>query len=191
MKLKNVLLKGFLTAITVGFLFAPYSEPLFALEESQPRLKTMVGASEFITIFPEGMTLSSKIDTGAVYSSLDAQNIEYFTRDEKEWVRFQVNRALQKKIYTLERPIERISHIKSRAQENGSKEPIKRPSIKLQVCMGGETQEIEVNLTDRSHFKYPFLLGKTALISFNKTVDPAANELLPSSCTMPTGTEKE
>lgn len=191
MKLKNVLLSGFLTAAAMCLLLAPYSEQLFALEESQQRLKTMVGASEFITIMPEGMTLPSKIDTGAIYSSLDAQNIEYFTRDEKEWVRFQVNRALQKKIYTLERPIERMSFIKSRAHENANKEPIKRPSIKLQVCMGGETQEIDVNLTDRSHFKYPFLVGKTALISFNKTVDPAANELLPSTCATPAGAEKE
>jgi hypothetical protein len=39
--------------------------------------------------------------------------------------------------------------------------------------MGKVLRVIEVNLTDRSTFQYPFLLGSTALKKFNALIDPS------------------
>ncbi|MNR58405.1 hypothetical protein D3C85_1794000 [compost metagenome] len=39
--------------------------------------------------------------------------------------------------------------------------------------MGDSLQHIEVNLTDRSTFDYPLLIGSTALAEFDAVVDPS------------------
>ena len=39
--------------------------------------------------------------------------------------------------------------------------------------MGKTLRTIEVNLTDRSTFQYPFLLGSNALKKFNALIDPS------------------
>jgi len=180
MKSKSFFLKQL---FTTGFVLLLTTQPIYSFaSEKQEKIKSAVGIYETISVLPENMHLQAKVDTGAKDSSLDAQNIEFFTRDDKEWVRFQVTRALQKRIFIIERPLEGISQIKSRADESTTKESYKRPLIKLPVCLGDEIKEIDVNLTDRSHFKYPFLLGSTAIISFNKIVDPATNSLLPLTC---------
>ncbi len=38
--------------------------------------------------------------------------------------------------------------------------------------MKQQCKTIEVNLTDRSNFNYPLLLGRKALIAFDAIVDP-------------------
>ena len=38
-----------------------------------------------------------------------------------------------------------------------------RPVILLRICLGGVRKEAEVNLVDRSRFKYPLLIGRSFL----------------------------
>mgnify|MGYP006322332773 FL=1 len=45
--------------------------------------------------------------------------------------------------------------------------------IELDLCMGKSLQSVEVNLTDRSSFEYPLLIGSEALKSFSALVDPS------------------
>lgn len=152
--------------------------------------KTVVGLHEIIAIFPENMELIAKMDTGATRSSIDAQNIEFFRRDDQEWVRFEVNRANQKRIFIIERPLIGSVQIKSRAHEKGNKEPHLRPVVLMQLCFGDTIHEVEVNLTDRSHFKYPFLLGAKDLTEFNKIVDPAVSHLTSLRCSLPSAAQE-
>jgi hypothetical protein len=48
-----------------------------------------------------------------------------------------------------------------------------RPVIELDICMGQARRSIEVNLTDRSAFQYPLLIGSEALKRFDALVDPS------------------
>lgn len=48
-----------------------------------------------------------------------------------------------------------------------------RPVIELDICMGSALRSIEVNLTDRSAFQYPLLIGSEALKRFDALVDPS------------------
>jgi len=59
----------------------------------------------------------------------------------------------------ITRPIEHVGVIRNRTQ----KEPILRPTIALPMTIAGKTVMTEVNLTDRSQFSAPILIGKTFL----------------------------
>lgn len=55
--------------------------------------------------------------------------------------------------------LERVSAIRSRT----SKKPILRPTIKIPMTIAGHTVDTEVNLTKRTQFSSPILIGKTYL----------------------------
>ncbi|MNN62802.1 hypothetical protein D3C81_1781320 [compost metagenome] len=76
----------------------------------------------------------------------------------------------------IEKPLARISKIKRRAGDfdpDEGKTYTARPVIELDVCMGTALRTIEVNLTDRSAFEYPLLIGSDALKRFGALVDPS------------------
>ncbi|MNN04426.1 hypothetical protein D3C81_1171510 [compost metagenome] len=76
----------------------------------------------------------------------------------------------------IERPLARISKIKRRHGDfnpDEDKTYTARPVIELDVCMGKIRRTIEVNLTDRSSFQYPLLIGSEALKRFGALVDPS------------------
>ena len=51
--------------------------------------------------------------------------------------------------------------------------PTKRPVVDLELCLGNVKRTVEVNLTDRSSFNYPLLIGAKALREFGAAVNPA------------------
>ena len=136
---------------------------------------TLYGRYEYIKLPEIGETLQAKMDTGALTASLSAKNIELFTRDGEEWVRFVLaTKGASSKVY--EHKVARISKIKSRADEDEDKdEPVsaKRPVVGLEMCLGDVKRTVEVNLTDRSSFNYPLLIGAKALREFGAAVNPA------------------
>ena len=137
---------------------------------------TLYGRYEYISL-PEigGETLKAKMDTGALTASLSAKDIERFTRDGEDWVRFKLaTKDADGKVY--EHKVARISKIKSRADEDDDKDEAsvaKRPVIDLEMCLGDVKRTVEVNLTDRSSFNYPLLIGAKALREFGAAVNPA------------------
>lgn len=136
---------------------------------------TLYGRYEYIKLPEIGETLQAKMDTGALTASLSAKNIETFTRDGEQWVRFQLaTKGASDKVY--EHKVARISKIKSRADEDDDKEEpasAKRPVVDLEMCLGNVKRTVEVNLTDRSSFNYPLLIGAKALREFGAAVNPA------------------
>ena len=138
---------------------------------------TLYGRYEYIKLPEIGETLQAKMDTGALTASLSAKNIELFTRDGEEWVRFVLaTKGASSKVY--EHKVARISKIKSRADEDEDKdEPVsaKRPVVDLEMCLGDVKRTVEVNLTDRSSFNYPLLIGAKALREFGAAVNPASS----------------
>jgi len=136
---------------------------------------TLYGRYEYIKLPEIGETLQAKMDTGALTASLSAKNIETFTRDGEPWVRFQLaTKGASDKVY--EHKVARISKIKNRADEDDDKEEpasAKRPVVDLEMCLGNVKRTVEVNLTDRSSFNYPLLIGAKALREFGAAVNPA------------------
>nr|BFE93499.1 hypothetical protein GCM10020185_40350 [Pseudomonas brassicacearum subsp. brassicacearum] len=79
---------------------------------------TLYGRYEYIAL-PEigGEVLKAKMDTGALTASLSAKDIETFTRDGDDWVRFRLaTKGASNKVY--EHKIARISKIKTRSEED-------------------------------------------------------------------------
>ena len=137
---------------------------------------TLYGRYEKIGLPQIGKTLEAKMDTGAKTASLSATDIERFQRDGDPWVRFRLA-AANADDTLFEQPLARLSKIKSRSEEGDADEsrvaPVERPVIELEVCLGEVRRVVEVNLTDRSHFNYPLLIGAAALSEFDAAVNPA------------------
>ncbi|BAU72102.1 retropepsin-like aspartic peptidase RloA2 [Metapseudomonas furukawaii] len=143
-----------------------------ALANQEPAL---YGRYEYVKLPEIGQTLKAKMDTGALTASLSARDIELFKRDGEEWVRFRL--ATKDADDTLyEHRLARISKIKNRADELAdedeapSAEISRRPVVDLEMCLGGTRRTVEVNLTDRSSFNYPLLIGAKALKEFKAAI---------------------
>lgn len=155
---------------------------------AQPSLATdkkIFGGIEQVMLLPENITLDARLDTGAKTSSLDATEIEEFEKDGTNWVRFKVpmRKGDKVKLIPLEYPIERNTFIKARNSElNNGKKRIKRIVIKMMACVGEDKQEIAVNLTNRSRFKFRMLVGREAIVKFNGIIDPSTKNLTKPNC---------
>tara|TARA_Y100001949_G_C15988476_1_gene331678 strand:- start:4655 stop:5191 length:537 start_codon:yes stop_codon:yes gene_type:complete len=141
---------------------------------SQADDKTIYGLNEHVALPDFGLEVPAKLDTGAQTASLSARDIERFKRNGKSWVRFYlaIDEAHDRPI---ELPLQRISKIKRRAGDFDPEEEktyTPRPVVELNLCMGKAKRSIEVNLTDRSAFQYPLLIGSDALSRFGALVDP-------------------
>ncbi|HEX8592178.1 MAG TPA: ATP-dependent zinc protease [Pseudomonas sp.] len=137
--------------------------------------KTVYGLNEYAELTDIDLQVAAKLDTGAKTASLSARDIKHFKRDGESWVRFYL--AIDDAhAHPIERPLARLSKIKRRADDfdpDDEKKYTARPVISLDVCMGGALRSIEVNLTDRSAFQYPLLIGSEALKRFDALVDPS------------------
>ncbi|CAM4045023.1 ATP-dependent zinc protease [Ectopseudomonas alcaliphila] len=152
-------------------LAAAVSLPTMA--NQQPDL---YGRYELIKLPALGQTLKAKMDTGAMTASLSAKDIEPFKRGGEDWVRFRLAvEGAEDTVY--EHPLVRIAEIKKRAEESDAAAQevaySQRPVIEMPICLGEEERTIEVNLTDRSTFSYPLLIGASAMRDLGAAVDPA------------------
>lgn len=147
---------------------------LFGTAPATAEQKNIYGLNEYARILDFNLDLPAKLDTGAMTASLSAHHIQRFERDGETWVRFHLADGMDSP--PIERPISRISRIKRRAGDfnpDEGKSYTARPVIELQLCMGQVLRTIEVNLTDRSAFQYPLLIGSDALSEFAALVDPS------------------
>lgn len=147
---------------------------------SVPRDQFIAGLHEFIEIPAFDAGMKAKLDTGATTSSMSAGDIERFEKDGQPWVRFRLlAKGYEDQWHEL--PVARVSRIKRRAEEGPGHSGLgysERPVVELPIRLGSHEQTIQVGLTDRSRFLYPFLLGASGLKSFGAIVDPSASYLL-------------
>ena len=117
-----------------------------------------IGWIENVKISSNKMMLIAKIDTGADNSSINAQNVDiYHANDGSKRVRFSVqNKNGDSAKFDL--PVLRITHIKRKGAE-----ALKRPVVSMNLCIGNILKTTQVNLADRSNFKYQMLIGRTYL----------------------------
>lgn len=151
--------------LLVSLLAVTALAPLHDAHARDPS-KTIFGYVERVIITSSGLSLKAKLDTGAETSSLDAHNIQRFRRGDARYVRFDVKDPKTGDFVTLERPLARMVRIK---EHDGPS--MRRPVVKMWICLGHLTQQVEVSLTSRSEFIYPLLIGRSAMRS-SVIVDP-------------------
>lgn len=138
------------------FLLSVTFTGMASAEQAQKKPQIM-GWVERARIYPGGLPIHAKLDTGAQTSSLDAPGYELVQKDGKNWVQFTlINSAGRAQKFDLE--VARSSVIKSRTGPN-----MKRPVVLLRVCVGGIYKVAEVNLSRRTHFNYKLLIGRSFL----------------------------
>lgn len=137
--------------------------------------KTTVGYVEKVKIFPGKLVFHAKLDTGARNSSINAENIEEYTNDGEDWVRFDVVNRNKRRI-TLEMPLVREARIK---RHFGKKQH--RPVVKLGICLGSTFKEVDVSLVNREGFLYELLIGRSYL-KHDFLIDPSESYTKSPSC---------
>ena len=116
--------------------------------------KEVVGWVENAKVYPGGVQIKAKIDSGAKTSSLNCQCITPVKRNGKNWVSFTV-KNYRGDIIRIEKPVYRIAKIKRHFGEQQE-----RYVVKLGVCLGSVYREGDVTLVDRSGFNYQMLIGR-------------------------------
>ncbi|MEZ9231585.1 ATP-dependent zinc protease [Vibrio amylolyticus] len=93
------------------------------------------------------------------------KELDYFDWDGeifapfKATVSFTVQHPYNGKDIVIKEPLERVSMIRSRT----SSTPLLRPTVNIPMSIAGREVQTDVNLTDRSNFSAPVLIGKTFL----------------------------
>ncbi len=126
--------------------------------DGDPAALEIFGWVERVELLDGDLSVKAKLDTGAATSSLDATNIERFRKDGERWVRFTVTDPETDDSIELEKPLSRNVRIVRHSGEHQ-----RRPVVKIPLCFGPFSEEVEFSLIDRSNFIYPVLLGRSAL----------------------------
>lgn len=143
----------FLAAIFCLFLL--YAIYALSTTKNDRHAKQLVGRVEKARIYPGGLLLRAKLDTGSKDPSLNARRMAKFKKNGQDWVRFEVTNHLGETT-TIERRVVRYAKMKQHG--NRIRE---RPVIRLGICLGNTYKEAEVNLADREGFNYPLLIGRS------------------------------
>lgn len=125
----------------------------------------IVGAVEWAKIQPAGLWIESRIDTGADTTSIHAEDIQLLEKDGKRYVRFVLIDAATGSAHQQELRLRRRVLIK---QSGGADE--RRYVVRMWVILGEIRSKIDVNLSDRTDFEYPLLIGRNFLMD-NMIVD--------------------
>ena len=132
----------------------------------------IVGAVEWAKIQPAGLWLESRIDTGADTTSIHAEDIQLVEKDGKRYVRFVLVDAATGSTHQQELRLRRRVLIK---QSGGADE--RRYVVRMWVMVGAIRSKIDVNLSDRTDFEYPLLIGRNFLMD-NMIVDVSRHHTL-------------
>lgn len=131
------------------------------------------GWREHIVIKGVAEKLQAKLDTGALTSSIHAEEKELFERDGKKWVRFIVtDPSLKKPARTrIEAPLVRIARVKEPGAES-----VAREVVQLGFQLGDRKLRGDFTLNNRSNMLAPVLIGRN-MIKVLGWVDPGRTYL--------------
>lgn len=106
--------------------------------------------------------MNAKLDTGALTSSIHAEEKELFERDGKKWVRFIVRipgSSEEEPVRArLEAPLVRIARIKEPGGESHQREV-----VRLSFQIGERKLRGDFTLNDRSNMLNPVLIGRNTI----------------------------
>lgn len=104
--------------------------------------------------------MSAKLDTGALTSSIHAENQQIFERDGKKWVKFVVTDPREEgaKRYEMEAPLVRTVRIKEPGEESE-----RRSVVRLSFQIGERKLKTEFTLNNRHNMLCPVLIGRSTI----------------------------
>ena len=137
--------------------------------------KTVIGWIEKVSVHPGSLVLHAKVDTAADHSSLHVTDIEPIIRNGERRVRFSVMNR-EGKSALLECRVVREAKIKRKGLE-----PKERYVVKMGICLGTVFKEAQVNLEDRTGFRYHMLIGRSFLRK-RFVVDPSLKYTKEPTC---------
>lgn len=113
--------------------------------------KLVVGLVERVWVDPPGAFLQARIDAGAEYSFIAAEEPMEFERDGNKWIRFGV--TVDEQTVSVERPLKRFTRVRNE----------RRPIVDLRVQLGDARENVEFVLTDLSGQEQRVVLGRNFL----------------------------
>lgn len=123
--------------------------------------RSVFGWVEKAELEPDGIEVKAKLDTGALTSSLHAEDIRRFDKHGEEWVRFTtevVDEDTEKTVrHIYEKPVLRNLIIRGAGGQE------RRPVVLFTFCMGDTYYEEQVSLEDRDDMNYPLLIGRRTI----------------------------
>lgn len=135
-----------------------------------------LGYLEHVQIGNLALELKGKLDTGADTSSIHARDVEVYKRGKRDnWVRFRIVGRGGRSI-RYDQNVIRFVQIKTKV--GGT---IRRPVIRIPLCVGGVTGRAEINLADRAEFEYDVLVGREFLAN-RVVVDPGQTFTSETGC---------
>ena len=152
----GALLAAFFLLLSLAPVGAQESEdgPEAGDEEDPVKL----GYLENVQIGNLALELKGKLDTGADTSSVHARDVEVYKRGKRDnWVRFRLVGKNGRSI-RYDQNVIRFAQIKTKT--GGT---IRRPVIRMPICVGGVKGRAEINLADRADFEYDVLIGREFL----------------------------
>ncbi|MFZ0625169.1 MAG: RimK/LysX family protein [Acidimicrobiia bacterium] len=123
--------------------------------------KKVIGWREWVQLPDLGVIeMKAKVDTGADNSSLHAFNLERFSKDGVDYVRFEIHpkRRTRKPAIQCEAPLVTEKKVKN----PGGRTEL-RPVIRTPVIVAGVEMEALVNLTSRDEMGFRMLLGRRTI----------------------------
>ena len=122
---------------------------------------TSTGWREWVSLPELGVDwIKAKIDTGARTSSLHAFDVEEFTRDGEDWVRFAVHpwQETREDAVVHECPVH-----DRRAVRSSSGHTEERIVVLLELSLASHTVTAETTLSNRDQMGFRMLVGREAL----------------------------
>jgi len=143
--------------------------------------KPVVGWVEKGIIMPWGVTVKLKMDSGALTSSMHAENVEKFKKNGEDWVRFTIELEDEKTGKKVKKEFER--EVLRKVKLSGAGGVDRRVSVLMQLCIAATVYEEQFTLADRDRFNYPVLLGRRTIehlgyidVSRTFTLEPSCDE---------------
>lgn len=130
------------------------------MKKSKKHTLPVIGWREWVSLPDLGVeTIKVKVDTGARSSSLHAFNLNFFERNQSEWVRFQIH-PVQRKTKISVTTEAKILEFRSIRSSSGIAST--RPVIITNITLLGVTWPVELTLSNRDEMGFRMLLGREA-----------------------------
>ncbi len=135
----------------------------------------ILGWVEWALVSKQRVRMRAKLDTGAQSSSINAEDIERFRRDGRDWVRFAIRgRDDQSKRFEL--PVHRWVRIRRAGART-----TRRAVVLLGICVGTRYRMAQVNLASRTRMNYALLIGRRFMAN-EILVDPSRRYTTEPNC---------
>ncbi len=132
--------------------------------------KVVIGRVEWVTVSSQSIRMRARIDSGAASSSIHAQNVTEKDVDGKTYVQFETVDEKNKTYLLFKEVVKKIKIRSASGLES-------RYVVPMKVILGAKEHMINVNLINRDHMTYKFLVGRNLLMG-KYIIDVSQSRLL-------------